>query len=135
MENIKNKKGIIWAIPIELLGLTYFIFNNIFFKILNVPVILTLFVIMCMSITKTKIIENKFIRQILGKIFKPFVVLFDFISDFDMDEFWENKKENQNSKSDNIKKVGKSLLIAIPVILVIIFLLSSADSVLVFSNV
>ena len=120
-EMIKNKKGIILAIPIELLGLTYFIFNNIFFKILNVPVILTLFVIMCMSITKTKIIENKFIRQILGKIFKPFVVLFDFISDFDMDEFWENKKENQNSKSDNIKKVGKSLLIAIPVILVIIF--------------
>lgn len=128
-EIIKNKKGILWAIPIELLGLTYFIFNNMFFKILNIPVILILYVIMCMSITKTKINENKFIRQILGKIFKPFVVLFDFISDFDMDKFFENKKENQNNKSDNIKKVGKSLLIAIPVILVIIFLLSSADSV------
>ena len=128
-EMIKNKKGILWAVPIELLGLTYFIFNNIFFKILNVPVILVLFVIMCMNITETKVKENKFIRQILGKIFKPFVVLFDFISDFDMDEFFENKKENQNNKSDNIKKVGKSLLIAIPVILIIIFLLSSADSV------
>ena len=46
-----------------------------------------------------------------------------------MDEFFENKKENQNNKTDNIKKVGKSLLIAVPVILVIIFLLSSADSV------
>ena len=69
-EMIKNKKGILWAIPIELLGLTYFIFNNTFFKILNVPVILTLFVIMCMNITKTKITENRFIRQILGKIFK-----------------------------------------------------------------
>lgn len=128
-EMIKNKKGILWAIPIELLGLTYFIFNNTFFKILNVPVILTLFVIMCMNITKTKITENRFIRQILGKIFKPFVVLFDFISDFDMDEFFEKQKENKNSKSENVKKVGKSLLIAIPVILVIIFLLSSADSV------
>lgn len=128
-EMIKNKKGILWAIPIELLGLTYFIFNNTFFKILNVPVILTLFVIMCMNITKTKITENKFIRQILGKIFKPFVVLFDFISDFDMDEFFEKQKENKNSKSESVKKVGKSLLIAIPVILVIIFLLSSADSV------
>lgn len=128
-EMIKNKKGILWAVPIELLGLTYFIFNNIFFKILNVPVILVLFVIMCMNITETKVKENKFIRQILGKIFKPFVVLFDFISDFDMDEFFESKKENQNNKSDNIKKVGKSLLIAIPVILIIIFLLSSADSV------
>ena len=60
-EMIKNKKGILWAIPIELLGLTYFIFNNTFFKILNVPVILTLFVIMCMNITKTKITENRFL--------------------------------------------------------------------------
>ena len=128
-EMIKNKKGILWAVPIVLLGLTYFIFNNMFFKILNIPVILILFVIMCMSITETQIKENKFVRQILGKIFKPFVVLFDFISDFDMDEFLENKKENQNNKTDNIKKVGKSLLIAVPVILVIIFLLSSADSV------
>lgn len=128
-EMIKNKKGILWAVPIELLGLTYFIFNNIFFKILNVPVILVLFVIMCMNITEAKVKENKFIRQILGKIFKPFIVLFDFISDFDMDKFFENNKENQNNKSNNIKKVGKSLLIAIPVILIIIFLLSSADSV------
>lgn len=128
-EMIKNKKGILWAVPIVLLGLTYFIFNNMFFKILNIPVILILFVIMCMSITETQIKENKFVRQILSKIFKPFVVLFDFISDFDMDEFFENKKENQNNKTDNIKKVGKSLLIAVPVILVIIFLLSSADSV------
>lgn len=128
-EMIKNKKGILWAVPIELLGLTYFIFNNMLFKILNVPVILILFVIMCMSITETQIKENKFIRQMLDKIFKPFVVLFDFISDFDMEEFFGNKKEGQNNKSNNIKKVGKSLLIAIPVILVIIFLLSSADSV------
>lgn len=128
-EMIKNKKGILWAVPIVLLGLTYFIFNNMFLKILNIPVILILFVIMCMSITEIQIQENKFVRQILGKIFKPFVVLFDFISDFDMDEFLENKKGNQNNKTDNIKKVGKSLLIAVPVILVIIFLLSSADSV------
>lgn len=135
-EMIKNKKGILWAIPIELLGLTYFIYNNTFFKILNVPVILVLFVIMYMSITKIKITENKFLRQILGMIFRPFVILFDFISDFDMDKFFEKEKENQDNKSNDVKKIGKSLLIAIPVILVIIFLLSSADSVFgsIFSN-
>lgn len=135
-EMIKNKKGILWAIPIELLGLTYFIFNNTFFKILNVPVILVLFVIMYMSITKIKITENKFLRQILGMIFRPFVILFDFISDFDMDKFFEKEKENQDNKSNDVKKIGKSLLIAIPVILLIIFLLSSADSVFgsIFSN-
>ena len=31
-EMIKNKKGILWAVPIVLLGLTYFIFNNMFLK-------------------------------------------------------------------------------------------------------
>ena len=65
-EMLKNKKGILWAMPIVLLGLTYFIFNNTFFKMLNVPVILSLFVIMCMNITKTKITENKFLKK--GKI-------------------------------------------------------------------
>ena len=136
-EMIKNKKGILWAIPIELLGLTYFIFNNTFFKILNVPAILVLFIIMCMSITETQIKENKFIRQLLNKIFKPFVVLFDFISDFDMNEFMESQKENQSKKTKNIKKIGKSLLIVIPIILVTIFLLSSADSVFgsIFSDI
>ena len=104
-EMLKNKKGILWAIPIELLGLTYFIFNNTFFKILNGPVILALFVIMCMNITKTKVTEYKFIRQILSKIFKPFAVLFDFISDFDMDEFFEKQKENKNNKSEYEKTI------------------------------
>ena len=107
-EMIKNKKGILWAVPIVLLGLTYFIFNNMFLKILNIPVILILFVIMCMSITETQIKENKFVRQILGKFFKPFVVLFEFISDFDMDEFLENKKENQNNKRNLYKKQIKN---------------------------
>ena len=54
-EKIKNKKGILWAIPIELLGLTYFIFNNSLFMTLNLFAIFGLLVLMCMSITGTKI--------------------------------------------------------------------------------
>lgn len=126
---LNNKKGILWAIPVILLSLTYFIFNNAFFQVLNIPVIFTLIIIMCISITEEKISENRFIRNILGKIFKPFGIMFDFISDFEIDEFLGKQKEEQNEKIKTIQKIGKSLLIAIPIILVIILLLSSADSI------
>lgn len=134
---LNNKKGILWAIPVILLSLTYFIFNNVFFQVLNIPVIFTLIIIMCISITEEKISENRFIRNILGKIFKPFGIMFDFISDFEIDEFLGKQKEEQNEKIKTIQKVGKSLLIAIPIILIIILLLSSADSIFgsLFSSV
>ena len=126
---IKNKKGILWSIPIILLSLTYFIFNNAFFQLLNVPVIFALLILMCTEITEEKISENRFIRNIISKAFKPFVILFEFISDFEIDDFLGKQKEEQNEKIKTIKKVGKSLLIAIPIILIIIILLSSADSI------
>lgn len=134
---LNNKKGILWAIPVILLSLTYFIFNNAFFQVLNIPVIFTLIIIMCISITEEKISENRFIRNILGKIFKPFGIMFDFISDFEIDEFLGKQKEKQNEKIKTIQKIGKSLLIAIPIILIIILLLSSADSIFgsLFSSV
>ena len=88
-EMIKNKKGILWSIPIILLSLTYFIFNNTFFQLLNVPVIFALLILMCISITEEKLSENRFIRNILKKAFKPFGILFEFICDFEMDEFLE----------------------------------------------
>ena len=95
-EKIKNKKGILWAIPIELLGLTYFIFNNSLFMTLNLFAIFGLLVLMCMSITGTKITQNRFIVNILNKIFEPLSILFDFISDFKLDKFKEKKKMIQN---------------------------------------
>lgn len=134
---LNNKRGILWAIPVILLSLTYFIFNNAFFQVLNIPVIFTLIIIMCISITEEKISENRFIRNILGKIFKPFGIMFDCISDFEIDEFLGKQKEKQNEKIKTIQKIGKSLLIAIPIILIIILLLSSADSIFgsLFSSV
>lgn len=134
---LNNKRGILWAIPVILLSLTYFIFNNAFFQVLNIPVIFTLIIIMSISITEEKISENRFIRNILGKIFKPFGIMFDCISDFEIDEFLGKQKEKQNEKIKTIQKIGKSLLIAIPIILIIILLLSSADSIFgsLFSSV
>ena len=54
-----------------------------------------------------------------------------------MDEFLEKQKNNQSEKIKILKKVGKSILISIPIILITIALLSSADSIFggLFSNV
>lgn len=128
-EMLINKKGLIWVIPIILISSTYFIFNNTFFKIINVPVLFALITIMCIDITGEKLSENKFIRKILGKIFNPILVLFDIIGDFQIDNFIEKSKENKNEKIELAKKIGKALLISIPIVIIIILLLSSADSV------
>lgn len=128
-QKIKNKNGIYWSIPIILLGLTYFIFNNKFFQILNIPIILSLIIIMCMNITDGNILENKFIRRILSNIFKPFYKFKEIFEKMRIKEIINEQKENQDEKIEFIKKLGKALLIAVPVILIVIILLSSADSV------
>ena len=71
-QKIKNKKGIYWCIPIILLSLTYFIFNNTLFQGLNIPIILALIIIMCMDMTETQLSDTRFIRNVVSKIFKPF---------------------------------------------------------------
>ena len=136
-KKIKNKKGILWSIPIILLSLTYFIFNNKFFQFLNIPVIFTLLILMCTEITGEKITENRFIRKCISKAFKPLVLLFEFISDFEIDEFLGKQQKEQTEKIKVIKKVGRSLLISIPIIIITLMLLSSADSVFgsIFSNI
>lgn len=136
-QKMKNKKGMLLGVPIILLGLTYFIFNNIFFQIINIPVIFALIIMMCIKTTEGKISENKFIRNIIGKVFRPLYVIVEFIGDFQINEFLEEKKKIKNEKIEFVKKLGKSMLIAIPVIIIIIVLLSSADSIFgsLFTNI
>lgn len=133
---INNKKGILWLIPIILLSLTYFIFNNAFFQILNIPIIFALIILMCISLTE-KITENRFIRNIIKKAFMPLYEIIEFIGDFHIEEFIEENKDIKSKKIEFAKKLGKSMLIAIPVIIIIIILLSSADSIFgsLFTNI
>lgn len=136
-QKLKNKKGMLLSIPIMLLGLTYFVFYNMFFQIINIPIIFALIIMMCIKTTEGKISENRFIRNIMGKAFMPLYVIVEFIGDFQINEFLEEKKKVKNKKIEFAKKLGKSMLIAIPVIIIIIVLLSSADSIFgsLFTNI
>ena len=121
---IINKKAIIFVIPIILLSSTYFIFNNELFKILNIFVIVALGIIMCVYLCKPKIKWPDFLKKI-GHVLGG---MFESVSDvIDIFKIPENKKENESLKK--VKKIGKSLLITIPIILVVLILLMSADQV------
>lgn len=140
-DKIKNNKAFLWLIPIELLSLTYFIYNNLIFQIINIPVILVLTIIMCIDLTEGNIRENKFIRNIIKRIFKPFSISIKEIKELKVNKIFKDKENSiqgtefkkqikrENKKLEFTKKLIKSVLICIPVLIIIIILLSSADSV------
>ena len=127
-KKITNKKAIIFTIPIILLSSTYFIFNNLLFNILNIFVITILGMIMCVYLCKDKIKD----RELFRKVSHIFGGMLECISDvIDFMKIPEGKKENV--KIEKIKSIGKAVLITIPVIILVLLLLMSADTV--FENI
>ena len=123
-KKIVNKKALIFVIPIILLSSTYFIFNNELFKVLNIFVIVALGIIMCVYLCKPKTKWSDFLKKI-GYVFGG---MFESVSDvIDTFKIPEDKKDNESL--EKVKKIGKSLLITIPIILVVVLLLMSADQV------
>lgn len=129
-KKIENTKASILIIPILMLASTYFIFNNSFFNELNILVIPILLVLMIMGLFNEKIRIN---IDFIGKILGMFIIPISF-----MGETFEKLKnclqDRAKIKIDSknealIKKVVKSMIITIPIILVIIILLASADSI------
>ncbi len=123
-KKIINKKAILFIIPIILLSSTYFIFNNVLFKLLNVFVIAALGVIMCVYVCRPKLKCPDFLKKagcVLGGMIES-------VGDI-MDCFKILEEKRDNKSLENLKKIGKALLITIPIILVVLLLLMSADQV------
>ena len=123
-KKIVNKKALIFVIPIILLSSTYFIFNNELFNILNIFVIVALGIIMCVYLCKPKTKWSEFLKKI-GYVFGG---MFESVSDV-IDTFKIPEDKKDNGSLEKVKKIGKSLLITIPIILVVLILLMSADQV------
>ena len=123
-KKIVNKKALILAMPIVLLSSTYFIFNNKLFEILNSFVIVVLGIIMCVYLCKPKLKYPEFLKKV-GCVFGG---MFESTSDvIDSLKIPEDKKDNESV--EKLKKIGKALLITIPVVIVVLLLLMSADQV------
>ncbi len=116
-----NEKSKMLIIPIVLLSSTYFIFNNAFFKIINLFLIPILISIMILEIFQEKIKANK----IWSIFFKPLSLKRETMGLI-------KKGLNVNFKKDNtknIERIAKSICITIPLVWIIIMLLSSADDI------
>lgn len=129
-DKIKNKKALILTIPILLISATYFIFNNSFFYVANMVVLIILFTVMIvlMAFEKTSIRQTiwKFLFLILG----PVEFLEEAISSIGetISELF-GKHEISKEKSERNKKIIIGILIAIPILAVVLGLLISADSI------
>lgn len=126
----KNRKASILILPILLLALTYVLFNNTFFNSINVVVIPVLVVIMIIASMNEN--TNKgwnWIHEIIEMIFEPLSFMGEVFEK--IRQTIENKlKINMNGKRETkFKKVIKAILITLPIALVIIGLLVSADEI------
>lgn len=124
-EKIKNKEGLILLLPIVLLASTYFAFYNLLFRLLNIIAIAVLIAIMCVWITKEKMEIVNLISKILNVLFAP-IKYFGKITEEIRAKISKNKEK---SKAENIIK---SILIALPIVIIVFYLLVSAD--LVFAS-
>lgn len=131
---IKNPKAKILLIPILLLSSTYFIFDNSFFNSLNLIIIPTLVSFMVLRLIGEKFeIKIDTAGKILSSFFRPISFIGEGTINF-IDGIKEKLKINVKSKSENkMGKVIKAMLITIPIVLVIIILLSTADEM--FANI
>ena len=137
-EKVVNRKAKFLMIPILLLSATYFIYNNKFFNIINVWLIIVLVAYMLYKLLNEDIKYNfSLITNTLKMYFKPFSFIettFDKLAN----SFAERKKaKNKNDNTDRMKKIAKAIVITFPILLVVIVLLASADEVFgsIFANI
>lgn len=123
---IKNKKGLLWMIPILLLSLTYTIFNNWFFNTLNILVITLLFTLMYIYTIKPTFNLEEILNEIIILLIEPLTKVSQ-IYNLTVKKWFHSPKEKKPDKG-----IIKSILIILPITLIIIILLSSADSM--FAN-
>ena len=134
---IENSNAKLMIIPILLLSSTYFIFNNTFFKMLNIWVIPLLILIMIIWLFNEKMTFKTIIRRVFQLVMDPIAEIGETIR-----KIKNNIKQKFNLKVDvekksKLGKILKGILITVPIAIVIVALLSSADEIFgsLFSNV
>ena len=135
---IENPKAKVLIIPITLLASTYFLYNNSLFNTLNIFIIPTLIVIMVLALFKETFNLNISTGIKIFDVFFTPIMFFGETFEKLTRLFEEKCKINIDSKKDKkIKTVIKSIFITIPIALVIILLLSSADEIFgdIFINI
>ena len=126
---IRPDFGWLLTIPVIMLSLTYTLHTNFVFYVLNFMAIPVLLMVQTLLITKNNkyawhdigVIEDilyGFFVRTFGNIGKPFSILGKLLH-----------PKGSQKKYDNLKKVLLGLIIAVPLLMIILSLLASADSI------
>ncbi len=122
-KKVKDKKACTLIIPIILLSFTYMLFDNKSFAVINIIAILGLIAIMSIWLTAGDLKLKLLISKIFSVLFGP-IELFGESGKKIKDLF---QTEQNNGKI--LKKIVKTILITIPIALIVLYLLMSADTI------
>lgn len=127
---IKNEKALYLTIPILLLSSTYLFFNNEFFNIVNMIAIPILLGAMIVWAT----VDTFKVRTLLGKSINLVIGSLEFIPNAlkIIKEAFLFKNNSEEIKNKKIKQIGIGILCSLPLLVIILALLISADGI--FAN-
>jgi len=122
-----NNRAWLWAVPIMILSVTFFLYSNQILKIFNFIIILYLLIIHISIGSKTNRADwadLRFLGDFFRRLFVPLKYIhIPFITIFGMAD-----KSNRDKRMV-FPRIAIGLLISIPILAIIIWLLSSADMI------
>ncbi len=122
-----NNRAWLWAVPILILSITFFLYSNQILKIFNFIMILYLLIMHISLVSKTNRADWADLR-FLGDFFRRLFVPLKYIHMPFITFFMMTDKGNKDKRMV-FPRIAIGLLISIPVLAIIIWLLSSADMV------
>lgn len=125
-KKIANKWGLLLVVPIILLSCVYFIYDNWFFRLLNLFVIPLLFFVMYVMTMKVEYKLCRLIRDCFSFVIEPFHYvsqIFNMIKEMLFDRL---------KISEKVRNKITSFILILPIVFIVLCLLTSAD--MVFEN-
>ena len=133
-KKVVNKNAKLLIVPITILSASYCIYNNSFFNTFNIIIIPILTIIMVLDLLGENFEPRfKLIEKVLTVIFESISFIGENIEKIRKDIEERFKINLDTEKSANRKRIIRAVLITLPIVIVIIILLSSADDI--FGNV
>ena len=138
LKKIENDKVLILTIPILLLSFTYFIFSNYMFRFLNIFAII--FLIALMSYLMINKSEKRSAIGIVKKVLKVLFGPSEYIAEpfrYIKIKFKGIENESLTEKKGIQKSIVKGIFVSLPIVIIVLMLLSSADMVFgsIFENI
>lgn len=132
---IKNKKALLLCVPIIILSSTYFIFNNSFFNFFNMIVIFILLAIMLIIVATGELKIHQLIQNLFILYLGPVEEMGE--STREITNCFSKKQEREKEKNKLYKKIGKGILCSLPLLILVLILLITADEMFasIFKNI